>query len=210
MSKPAPMDEVVRRGYDHIAEKYLSSRDQLADIRFLDQFIERLPAGATVLDLGCGAGVPIDQHIISSGHEIIGIDVSAKQIELARRNVPKGTFEVRDMLALTHEERRIDGVVSFYAIFHTPREQHQDLLAKVNSLLPHQGWLLITMGATDWEGIEHDFYGSTMAWSHYGREKNRELLQRAGFDVALDEISTQNEEQHQILLACKTRSAATC
>ncbi len=54
MSKPAPMDEVVRGGYDDIAEKYLSSRDQLADMRFLDQLIERLPARATVLDLGCG------------------------------------------------------------------------------------------------------------------------------------------------------------
>ena len=38
-----------------------------------------------ILDLGCGAGVPVDDILIKAGHEVIGIDNAVKQIELARK-----------------------------------------------------------------------------------------------------------------------------
>jgi len=60
------------------------------------------------------------------------------------------------------------------------------------------------MASSEWEGIE-DFYGVEMYWSHYGPEKNREIIERAGFEVILDEIDTSNRERHQIILARKIK-----
>jgi hypothetical protein len=42
-----------------------------------------------------------------------------------------------------------------------------------------------------------------MFWSHFGREKNREIIENAGFEILLDEIDTSNAEKHQVILATK-------
>jgi cyclopropane fatty-acyl-phospholipid synthase-like methyltransferase len=36
--------------------------------------LNSLPAGSNVLDLGCGTGNPIATHIVSRGHNIVGVD----------------------------------------------------------------------------------------------------------------------------------------
>jgi 2-polyprenyl-3-methyl-5-hydroxy-6-metoxy-1,4-benzoquinol methylase len=45
-----------------------------------------------VLDLGCGAGVPVAREMIARGFKVTGVDISAQQIEQARRNVPEAQF----------------------------------------------------------------------------------------------------------------------
>ena len=126
-------------------------------------------------------------------------------IELAKKNVPEAEYMVADMTELKEGEYAVDAVVSFYAIFHTPRETHQGLLQKINSFLGKGSLLLITMGSYDWEGKEENFYGTEMFWSHYGPEINRKLVQNAGFEVFVDEIDGTGNERHQILLARKFR-----
>jgi hypothetical protein len=88
-----------------------------------------------------------------------------------------------------------------YAIFHIPRERHGQLLKRFASFMPEGGALLITMGSGDWEGIEDDFHGAEMFWSHYGPETNRKLVEQVGFQVVIDEIDTTANEAHQIIIA---------
>jgi len=142
-------NQTVKAGYNKIAKKYLKYRDIFKNNKHLDLLIKRLQLGATILDIGCGAGVPIDKYFIDKGFKIIGIDISDKQIELAKKNLPEGEFKVKDMLDLKKREFTVDTVVSFYAIFHTPRQKHLEILQKINSFLPDNGYLLVTMGATD-------------------------------------------------------------
>lgn len=122
-------------------------------------------------------------------------------IGLARGNVPQAFYEVRDMVDLKTSEYRVDGIVSFYSIFHTPREQHQALLSRFASFMPGGGALLITMGSGEWEGFEEDFHGARMYWSHYGADRNTELVESAGFRVLLNEIDRSANEDHQIIIA---------
>jgi SAM-dependent methyltransferase len=192
---------VVRRGYDAAAEAYGASRDLLENERHLDLFMKRLPPPASVLDIGCGSGVPIDRDLIEHGYDVVGIDVSPKQIELARERVPGGRFEVRDMVDLTPGDYEVDGIVSFYAIFHTPRERHGDVLRTLASFLRPEGVMLMTMGASEWEGTEPDFHGVEMYWSHYGPGENRRLIESAGLLVEVDDIFESNGERHQLILA---------
>jgi 2-polyprenyl-3-methyl-5-hydroxy-6-metoxy-1,4-benzoquinol methylase len=160
-----PLQEIVRQGFNRVAERYLNSRNRAENQRHLDLFIDRLAPDATILDLGCGAGIPIDEYCIAKGHNVIGLDISEKQIELARKHVPQGHFEVRDMFSLAPGAYQVDAVVSFYAIFHTPREHHEQLLRTLGSFLAPRGWLLITMAASEWEGAEEfsapSWYGAT-------------------------------------------------
>ncbi|MEJ7839857.1 MAG: hypothetical protein WKF81_13675, partial [Thermomicrobiales bacterium] len=97
---------------------------------------------------------------------------------------------------------RVAGIVSMYALFHTPREHHGETLRKFASFLPSGAPLLITMGSSEWEGTE-DFHGTEMSWSHYGPERNTELVGTAGFEIVLNEIDRNGEEAHQIVIATK-------
>jgi cyclopropane fatty-acyl-phospholipid synthase-like methyltransferase len=115
--------------------------------------------------------------------------------------VSEASYEVRDMSELHDGEYHVDAVVSFYAIFHTPRENHADLLKKFNSFLKPHGYLLITMGAIDWEGKEDNFCGSEMYWSHYGAEKNKELIEEAGFEILFSKVDDAGGEKHLIIFA---------
>lgn len=197
--------EIVRKGYNKIANKYLSTRSQFKDFKYLKKLNSLLKPNSTILDIGCGSGKPIDKFLTDKGHKIIGIDISQKQIELARKNIPKGKFEVKDLTDLESREYRVDAVVSFYTIFHISRKKHQKLFGVINSFLPKNGLILVSMGASDWEGIEN-FHGTKMYWSHYGPEKNKKMVKNAGFDIISDEIDTSGGERHQIILARKRRN----
>ncbi|OGE18583.1 hypothetical protein A3J19_01305 [Candidatus Daviesbacteria bacterium RIFCSPLOWO2_02_FULL_41_8] len=198
------MKNLVREGYNKAAESYSSSRDQFSNTKYLEKLANLLQPGATVLDLGCGSGVPIDKFLIDKGFEVIGIDISEIQIELAKQNIPNTEFFVKDMSELKNGEFSVDAAVSFYAIFHTPREEHQELFKKINSFLPEGGLILVTMGSGEWEGEEDDFHGAKMWWSHYGAEKNKEIIEKAGFEIILNEIDTSGGERHLFILARKT------
>jgi SAM-dependent methyltransferase len=195
--------EIVRRGYDLIAEAYAAQRDLAGNEPYIRRFIAALPEGASVLDAGCGSGA-VDRWLADRGVRVVGIDISPKQIELAERLVPEGRFDVRDMLRLEDCDYAVDGVVSLYAIFHTRRVHHARLLRTFASFVPTGGPMLITMGAGEWEGIEADFHGVEMYWSHYGAETNRALIEAAGLSIELDEIDESGGERHQVVLARKT------
>lgn len=194
---------LIREGYNLAAEDYSRTRYKFNNSKYLNKLASLLNVNSTIFDIGCGAGIPIDKFFIDKGHEVIGVDVSGKQIGLARRNVPKAKFEVKDMSELKRSRYQVDAVISFYAIFHIPREEHQELFRKINSFLPTGGLLLVTMGSNEWEGTEDDFHGAEMWWSHFGPEKNRQIIENAGFEILLDEIDPSNNEKHQIIIAKK-------
>lgn len=196
-------NDLVKEGYNKATENYSSTRDISRNQKYLDKLSEGLPPDSIVLDIGCGAGIPVDKHLEDHGYKIIGLDISEKQIELARKNLPNQSFLVKDMSKLTEGEFKVDAVVSFYAIFHTPREQHAELFRKINSFLPDNGLILVTMGVDEWEGTEENFHGAKMFWSHYGVDKNKDIIEQAGFNILFDEVDESAGEKHLVVLAKK-------
>ena len=184
MSYNPDMDykKTVREGYNAIAERYLSERNRdSADVRLLNEFIERLPENAQVLDAGCGAGVPISQ-MLSERFHVTGVDFSEAQIELAKRSVPRGTFLCEDMTKLEFPDNSFDGITSYYAIIHIPRQEHKALLASFHRMLKPGGITLLCLGVEHLiDDIDEDFYGARMYWSHYDTETYLALLKELRF-----------------------------
>jgi SAM-dependent methyltransferase len=50
-----------------------------------------------VIDLGCGSGI-LAQALAATGYDILGIDISAAMIALARQRVPNGQFRTQSLL----------------------------------------------------------------------------------------------------------------
>lgn len=178
---------VVETGYDRMAESYLATKnpDDPTTLAALDGLASELPPGAAVLDLGCGAGVPVTRRLASRGFTVTGVDVSARQLALARRHVPAANLIKADMTALTFDAEAFDAVVAFYSIIHVPRVEHAALLAKILRWLKPEGFFLATLSVGEWEGEERDWegWGATMRWSHYDRDTNLKMLNGAGFEI---------------------------
>lgn len=196
--------DLVRKGYDKIAKVYLVNRDRLKSGKYVQQLLKYLPKKSTILDLGCGAGIPVDDILIKSGHSVIGIDISGEQIKLARQSCRGGDFLVGDIRDLKPAEYQANAVISFYTIFHVPRDEQPKLLKIIASYLPAGGILLVTMGDREFEG-GHSMYGEPMWSSQYGTVKNRKLVEAAGFSILTDEIDTSGGERHQVIIASKNK-----
>ncbi len=194
---------IVRDTYNKVAKKYFDSRGAFHNEEQLEKFIELAIPGGTVLDLGCGSGVPVDRFLVDKGFKVTGLDISEEQIKLAKKYVPEAVYVVKNMSDLTEGEYSVDAVVSFYAIFHVPRVTQQDLFKKIYSYLKVGGPLLVTMATTDWEGVDENFYGEKMYESHFGPIKNSQMVKEASFEIMFNDIDTTGNEKHQIILARK-------
>ncbi len=176
--------KIVKEGYNAIADRYLAERRRDSqDIRLLGEFIARLPVNAKVLDAGCGAGIPISQ-MLSEHFRVTGVDFSEAQIELAKKHVPNGTFICQDMTKLDFPDESFDGICSYYAIIHIPREDHQPLLANFHRMLKPGGLALLCLGAEHLiDDIDENYLGTRMYWSHYDTETYLKMLEECGFSV---------------------------
>ncbi len=176
--------EIVKHGYNQIAHQYLKSRTRDSeDIRLLEELINRLPIQAKVLDAGCGAGTPVAE-ILSQKFKVVGVDFSEEQIELAKKNVPQAEFLCQDITKLDFSNSTFDGICSYYAIIHIPREEHQSLIENFYRLLKPNGYALLCLGANNSiDDIEENFFGACMYWSHFDGETYLKMLEQTGFSM---------------------------
>lgn len=189
-------NELVRQGYDRIAETFATWSAGLVDTereRLTARLSELLPPGADVLDLGCGNGLPSTLQL-AERFQVTGVDASSAQLELARAHVPEATFLLADMTELVFPAGSFDAVTAYYSIIHLPRAQHVALFQRVAGLLRPGGFFLLSLGAGASDGgIAEDWLGAPMYWSHFDADGSRKLLVEAGFGIdeetyaALDE-----------------------
>jgi len=182
--------EVVRRGYDEIADRYLAARTTGGDLALLPELVARLSAGDAVLDAGCGAGDPVMTQLVDAGLEVVGIDLSSAQLRLARSHCPGARVAQADLVALPFGDSTFDGLVSYYAVIHVPRSEHRAAFDEFHRVLVSGGAALLCLGAGD-VPEDHDpesWLGTHMFWSHFDAETNLEMLRAAGFDILRNEL----------------------
>jgi cyclopropane fatty-acyl-phospholipid synthase-like methyltransferase len=187
---------LVERGYDVIADRYTELATSDADLRMqhVAKLDEVLHGGSEVLELGCGAGVPV-ARALAQRHSLTGIDISKAQIDRARRNVPNGRFFQADMMTARFSVRTFDAVVALFSITHLPREEHPELLSRIRAWLRPGGYLLANMASADDPGtIEGDWMGVPMFFSGFDASTNKSLIEDAGFDTIEEEVVTHEED----------------
>ncbi|MGK5685092.1 class I SAM-dependent DNA methyltransferase [Actinoplanes sp. URMC 104] len=191
--------QMVARGYDAVAERYAElERDApWPRLAWLDDLLARLPGGVRVLDLGCGNGLPAGERIVRR-HRLTGVDVSPRQVELARANVPAGEFATGDILALDLPRGAFAAVTAFYTFDHLPRERLPEMFGLVHGWLAESGLLLCCVEVEDTPGVVADWLGAPMYFSSYEPGTSRRLLTGAGFDILRDEIVAQLEGGHEV------------
>lgn len=181
--------EIVRKGYNKIAGKYSKQRKRYQSKPLLLKFLRYLPKNFKVMDLGCGAGIPVSKFLADNGCKVVGIDFSDEMIKLARKNAPSAKFIKKDITKINFKEDSFDGAVSFYAIIHIPRKYHLKIYTNLHKMLKPGGVLFVNAsGTSTWEETAEDYLGVPMFWSFYHPKITLKLIRKAGFQVIWSKI----------------------
>jgi SAM-dependent methyltransferase len=186
---------IVGEGYDAMSDDFAEWRDRIVgDPRgwWLEQLTSRLPDGARVLELGCGAGVP-DTQRLAELFQVTGVDISSEQIARARANVPNADFVQADFTAIDLEPGSYDAVAAFYSFNHVPRDLLAGVFVRIHSWLVPGGLFLASFGTSDTESWVGEWLGATMFFSSFPRETTSRLLTEAGFELLLDDLGPMEE-----------------
>ena len=177
--------QTVEEGYDLVAERYLDwiQTGRLEErARYTSILFDELSPGDKVLDLGCGAGLPTTQQL-ARRFDVTGVDFSARQLALARKNAPEAELLQADMTELDFETASFAAVTSFYALIHVPREEQPKLLRDIASWLRPGGLLVATMSTESVNADFGGFFGAAMYWSGFDVETNVRLVEEAGLRI---------------------------
>ena len=152
---------VVREGYDRASHAYRGDEFRYEGSGYaywLSRLTPSLPAGARVLDLGCGSGIPVSREL-ARRHEVTGVDISPVQIARARRLVPNVRFLCADMAEIAFEPHSFEAVVAFFSLINLPLPEQPVVIERVSRWLVPGGRLLAVVGK--WASIrfESDFRG---------------------------------------------------
>ncbi len=69
----------------------------------IDEFVDRVPEGGKVLDLGCGHGKHVD-YFIQEGLEAEGVDLAEGMLDEKERRGKRGTYYEQDFRDLPEDK----------------------------------------------------------------------------------------------------------
>lgn len=177
-----------RETYDALAEEYEARVSTLRPVyeETISYFAPHLKKGGRVLDVGCGVGLAIEV-LTERGFSAIGVELSPKMAELARRRNPEAEIIVGDFLTYSFAEP-FDGIIALALIHLFLKEEAMKVLRGMNDLLVLGGILYI--GTTEsvessegWE-VKADYSGERQRFRKYWMEEELRLaLEETGFEV---------------------------
>lgn len=141
-------DDDTMRFYAGHAATYAQHRTRPSG-HALDAFLAMLPAGARILELGCGNGVDA-AHMLSRGFDVDATDGTPELVAEARRRIGDAArvmrFETLDAVA------GYDGVWACASLLHAPAATLPDILRRIQTALRPGGVCVASFKAGSGEG----------------------------------------------------------
>ena len=183
---PAPSN---RASYDAIAASWDAARVAFygRERDYMDALLAGFPVPARVLDLGCGTGRPIAEHVLALGHHVTGVDQAEALLGLARERFPRGRWVHAAIEAYAPAET-FDAIVCWDALFHIERAWHAELFGRFASWLRGGGRLMLTFGGSDHPAFHDTMFGETFFYDSHPPETELGLLAAAGFRPIVSEL----------------------
>lgn len=170
-------------GYEEVASIFIQNRGQntagigTSSVR---AWARTLSPGSTVLDLGCGTGIPISQALIAEGLKVYGVDASPTIATSFQKNFPQMPIACESVEESLFFHRLFDGIICWGLLFLLSEPAQTLLLQKAAKALNTGGKLLFTAPSltTSWQDVM-----TGRASISLGAEKYRGLLNQLGLDL---------------------------
>jgi SAM-dependent methyltransferase len=166
---------------------------------WLDRFAAPVPAGGTILDLGCGPGKPMAAYLLSQDLDVCGVDSSPTMISMCRENFSGHQWIVADMRTLALR-RRYDGVMAWDSFFHLSFDDQRRMFPVFRDHASPDAPLLFTSGPRHGEAIGN-LRGKPLYHASLDPDEYRTLLGVNGFSAVAYAAEDPNCGGHTVWLA---------
>jgi SAM-dependent methyltransferase len=168
--------------YRRYARKWAHARGgALLEQAWIDRFLELVPQGGHVLDIGCGPGEPIARYVSMKGFKVTGLDSSPEMVSMFAANVPGATALVGDMRTM-HLRTKFDGLIAWDSFFHLTHEGQRAMFAIFSEHARPGSPLMFTSGPAHGEAIgileKERLYHASLSRDEYSA-----LLDETGFEL---------------------------
>lgn len=134
-------------GYEEVASEFIAGRGRNSSgigISVVADWSQTLPRRATILDLGCGTGVPISQALIEHGFHVYGVDASPTFVAAFRARFSSLPVQCAAVEDSDFFGRTFDAVVARGLFFLLDAGSQRSLIMKIAGVLRSSGRLLFT------------------------------------------------------------------
>lgn len=197
------MPDSIARLYERHARDYDRDRGRsLQERAWLDRFADLIPAGAAVLDLGCGMGEPIAGYLIRRGVQVTGVDTSPTLIEMCRARFPAHEWIVADMRRLALG-RSFEGLLAWDSVFHLSMNDQRAMFEVFAAHARRGAALMFTSGTGEGESVG-SYRGEPLYHASLSSGEYRARLAEHGFEVLMHVVDDADCGNHTVWLARRT------
>lgn len=208
--KAVPSRPLASAVPDRIADHYArhaAAFDAVRQTRFveqhwIDRFLHDIPPGGSILDLGCGAGLPVARHLIERGYRVTGIDASASLIALAQARFPQHRWQVGDMRTVAFDAG-FDGIIAWDSLFHLGQDDQRAVIARLPGWLEPGGMLMFNSGPDEGEAIGSQF-GEPLYHASLSPDDYRAGLEQGGMRIVAHSMKDDSAGGRTVWLARKS------
>ncbi len=190
--------QLNRQAYDTLSEKY---RERYFEnpllVEAFEGWLGMLPAGARVLDAGCGHGDPVIDRLLGKGMQVTGSDISPAMLRRAQEQFPQAAF-VNKATPEIDFEAEFDGACSFSStLYLDPVDLFNSIYRLHRALKP--GGLLFLYGYDlhpGWRGSPYDVEIGRWMWSWtYSMEDAAKAAAEHGYFEVLGAFNVTTDEE---------------
>lgn len=179
-----------------LAEKFDAIGAKIKDIKETFSLLDK--ENPSVFEIGCGNGRDAEE-ILKYTNEYVGIDISEKLIELARKKVPRAHFEIADVETY-HFPKNTDIIFAFASLIHVPKEALKIIFERLSESLNPAGVIRISLKQSDtyMEVTNEDEFG-IRTYYHYSVKDIQDIT--SGFAlVKIESINLRGQSWLEIIL----------
>lgn len=130
-------------GWEAIADAFVAARSDIgADV--VARWSQCLRPGASIVDIGCGSGIPIARTLIGQGFRLYGIDASPTLIAAFRQRFPGTRAACEAAQTSRFFDRGFEGAVAVGLLFLLNEEAQRQVIDRVGTVLSPGGRFLFS------------------------------------------------------------------
>jgi ubiquinone/menaquinone biosynthesis C-methylase UbiE len=154
------------------------------DRQLLDRFSQYIPLNEIVCDIGCGPG-EIANYLYNKNLNVIGIDISEKMINEAKRLNPNIEFKIDNMFNLNMSNDYLFGICSFYAIVNFQYKDIKKIIKEYYRVIKRNGILFITFHIDEKKIHVDNFFktGKSLDFYYFDENKIIKIIKETGFEI---------------------------
>lgn len=169
--------------YDLIADWYASQRTGPMGVPEVSALATTLPAGALVLDVGCGTGLPLTRVLLEHGCHVLGVDSSRELLARFQANFPRVPVICAPIQSCELQAQTFDAAIAWGVLFHLRHEEQEQAIAHIAGALKPGAAFLFTSGDAHGSIDGAPMNGVPFRYHSYSVDGYRDLLLANGLTL---------------------------